>query len=1023
MPRQSAHTQGSVPRKALNSTRSRQPSSARHMKIVREGPGGSITIKGKKAKEMQEETRKKAARAKEMETAAMEAELEKERLNITDKLRMHEEQEREWLAGDDNGYANSPCVYEEVDTSGWESEDCDDVPQDSYIKRSRTGQSSRPTFVYVKRIHKASYQRLMTNKHDNWAAVRDLMFLSYVRYEEESKGFQTPAFGTDALDLHKCICTGARNYSREITLVSLDKQVKQSVSFCLSCAAAEPVRLLQMGFVAASPRVPTIAFSLSLLQFLHTLWKVSPLGIDAVSKALWAYHGQRGGVYLADKSLKERRPGPLVRSALGVYRDIQFQKEMLLEQALDLSLRDVHASLCPACFGPRESSDLPDATKEVYMAVDANFTHSRLKSSANHVSHAAEQYEESGADKVKVGRDSSACSDNWKAKDGGQKEDNYKTDTGFVAIVCRHNCCHKMVNLYQTGEKMFYPLALIQYILFDVDPDVRVGLLYDIGCNFESHLRHRKFLAEELDDRVNDVRRRLAIGVAVFHAYAHDWLCQLRYHPRLIPGFGLSDGEGGGALLVCIGSPCPTQYRRRDLVSWIRTRLKKTQIRLLESVRVLEEVGKKGWSETKLASEWSDQKKTQEDQGEIEASVERRKKYEKLGELLGLWDRVKDISKELKTNVAPGSEKLKIAEKLLENLNSKEKEYGGDIEKLARELTNGKISAEELKYLCKLHAAKCALRRERDIQLSASRPKKETKLGMRPSVGQRLLQRIEKGANGRSIHQNAAVRAFNAAVLDYTAFLARTPQSSTPNTRKAPPMLKCWKDVTKMNDDDVFWTDVVWLTLSERRITALLDRDRCREELTILQVELARLIRWSDKTFKTLQSSIQDWEEKVIEQIKWDEEYMKALDEGDVERRKELNMAEPTKTLDVFKGVVYLLKKRLEEHRQLEQRWVADGLSVLWNTYMITEKFKQDQVLQRQYQDLYQRALAADHEPQYEDTSPASPDSDVERDDVSWYDSDSADEEGEEEDAEDGQQSGQTVLEGPTTLETLMEID
>lgn len=170
---------------------------------------------------------------------------------------------------------------------------------------------------------------------------------------------------------------------------------------------------------------------------------------------------------------------------------------------------------------------------------------------------------------------------------------------------------------------------------------------------------------------------------------------------------------------------------------------------------------------------------------------------------------------------------------------------------MARELTNGKseyalfskleptlrglaVSAEELKYLCKLHAAKCALRRERDIQLSASRPKKETKLGMRPSVGkyhairsprlllisshagQRLLQRIEKGANGRSIHQNAAVRAFNAAVLDYTAFLARTPQSSTPNTRKAPSMLKCWKDVTKMNDDDVFWTDVVWLTLSEK---------------------------------------------------------------------------------------------------------------------------------------------------------------------------------------------------------------
>lgn len=29
-------------------------------------------------------------------------------------------------------------------------------------------------------------------------------------------------------------------------------------------------------------------------------------------------------------------------------------------------------------------------------------------------------------------------------------------------------------------------------------------------------------------------------------------------------------------------------------------------------------------------------------------------------------------------------------------------------------------------------------------------------------------------------------------------------------------MLKWWKDVKKMNDDDVFWRDVVWLTLSEK---------------------------------------------------------------------------------------------------------------------------------------------------------------------------------------------------------------
>lgn len=95
---------------------------------------------------------------------------------------------------------------------------------------------------------------------------------------------------------------------------------------------------------------------------------------------------------------------------------------------------------------------------------------------------------------------------------------------------------------------------------------------------------------------------------------------------------------------TCFRVEHANQSRRRDLILWIRTRSKNTQIRLLESVRLLiKEVGKKGWSKTKSASEWDDQKKTQEDQGQIKASVERRRKYEKLGELLSLWDRVKEI--------------------------------------------------------------------------------------------------------------------------------------------------------------------------------------------------------------------------------------------------------------------------------------------------------------------------------------------------------------------------------------------
>lgn len=36
----------------------------------------------------------------------------------------------------------------------------------------------------------------------------------------------------------------------------------------------------------------------------------------------------------------------------------------------------------------------------------------------------------------------------------------------------------------------------------------------------------------------------LKCAVAVFHAYAHNWQCQLQYNPRKIESFGRRDGEG-----------------------------------------------------------------------------------------------------------------------------------------------------------------------------------------------------------------------------------------------------------------------------------------------------------------------------------------------------------------------------------------------------------------------------------------------------------------------------------------------
>ncbi|KAG1858086.1 hypothetical protein F4604DRAFT_1882907 [Suillus subluteus] len=64
-----------------------------------------------------------------------------------------------------------------------------------------------------------------------------------------------------------------------------------------------------------------------------------------------------------------------------------------------------------------------------------------------------------------------------------------------------------------------------------------VGLLYDIGCQLEWSCCKWSLLDES-------ILLRITFAVAIFHAYGHQWPCQIIYHPRKCEGFGLSDGEG-----------------------------------------------------------------------------------------------------------------------------------------------------------------------------------------------------------------------------------------------------------------------------------------------------------------------------------------------------------------------------------------------------------------------------------------------------------------------------------------------
>ncbi|KAH9440426.1 hypothetical protein Pst134EB_031038 [Puccinia striiformis f. sp. tritici] len=61
----------------------------------------------------------------------------------------------------------------------------------------------------------------------------------------------------------------------------------------------------------------------------------------------------------------------------------------------------------------------------------------------------------------------------------------------------------------------------------------------DHGTEIFSLLSTARFLCFSIKEK-----NHLKFGTSVFHAYVHEWQCQVKYNPRYNVGWGLSDGEG-----------------------------------------------------------------------------------------------------------------------------------------------------------------------------------------------------------------------------------------------------------------------------------------------------------------------------------------------------------------------------------------------------------------------------------------------------------------------------------------------
>lgn len=130
------------------------------------------------------------------------------------------------------------------------------------------------------------------------------------------------------------------------------------------------------------------------------------------------------------------------------------------------------------------------------------------------------------------------CNASFKAADERREKAStqFFSDTGLMGLLCRHDHVLWLANMTSAGEKQYYALALLQRLFEHLPAKMRVGVLYDVACALHRSCEKWGFL-EEFSDRIT-------FAISVFHAYGHQWACQLIYHPRKCLGFGLTDGEG-----------------------------------------------------------------------------------------------------------------------------------------------------------------------------------------------------------------------------------------------------------------------------------------------------------------------------------------------------------------------------------------------------------------------------------------------------------------------------------------------
>ncbi|KAF8337552.1 uncharacterized protein EI90DRAFT_3119000 [Cantharellus anzutake] len=168
-------------------------------------------------------------------------------------------------------------------------------------------------------------------------------------------------------------------------------------------------------------------------------------------------------------------------------------------------------------------------------------------------------------------------------------------------------------------------IAMLLALSCQLPSNATIGLMYDVGCVLDRLIAKYNLIPE--------IAPRLSIAISVFHAYAHQFCCQITFHPWKRNGFGKSNGEGNERLwslivdtivperimspakrittinnkikmIVCCGRDRLASLARSKLAAIVREEALLTD--LLQDLK-----SKRGFTTPFLQSQWEEQKSLQ----------------------------------------------------------------------------------------------------------------------------------------------------------------------------------------------------------------------------------------------------------------------------------------------------------------------------------------------------------------------------------------------------------------------------